>query len=105
MTVSVRSGSRFLWAFVGGVVTQAALFGVGYMFENASPVVLWNVFLASLLAGPMPIVGYGSNGAPIGEPTEVHYYWVFGGILLGVILYSVISYFFLGWLARRRGSR
>ena len=60
--------------------------------DVASRWLLWNIWLGTLLAGPMPQVGHGADGSPIFEPTTIHVVMGFVGLALGVAAYSFLVY-------------
>ena len=77
---------------ITGVVTWIAL-SIGN--EKISTVLLWNVVILVRLAGRGPLLGYDAEGNPMHEGTPVHLLAGVFGLLLGIPIYSVVSYFVL----------
>jgi hypothetical protein len=66
----------------------------------------WGLIDAYLvyLVGPGPILGYDEQGNPTYEGTPVHVIAGFIGLLLGVPIYSMISYYVLWAIMRLRSE-
>lgn len=86
-----------------GLLMQAFAFYLVFMTqtEAAARWLLWNVSIALLVAGPMPVVGQGRDG-PISEPTAAHVGMAGAGIILGIAAYSVLIFAALGASGARR---
>lgn len=83
------------WGLVSGIGIQALLaWIVAHMRSDTfASVLLWNVWLLGLLAGPGPVIGHDSSGRPLHEGTPIHVLMAFIGLAFGVAVYSVISHF------------
>lgn len=68
--------------------------------KKVSGALMWQAAIPVYLVGPGPLLGYDEQGNPKYEGTPVHVLAGLAGLLLGVPIYSAISYFVL-----RAGTR
>jgi hypothetical protein len=89
-----------------GILTTAALTWAAFSIEDerVSRVLLWQLKPVMYLAGTGPLLGYDAQGNPMYEGTPVHLIFGFLGLLLGVPIYSVLSFAVL-WVLRRARSK
>ena len=86
-----------------GIVITVVLTATAFSLSiEAGRVILWQVTLLSILIGPGPLIGHDAQGNPEYEGTPVHMLAFFVGILLGVPIYSLLSYVVLRRLGKRR---
>ncbi len=78
------------------VIAVAAALALSYLQFWAAMkylrTILWQVDLMHWLVGPGPILGYDASGKPQYEGTPVHMVAAVLGLIIGIILYAVISY-------------
>jgi hypothetical protein len=72
--------------------------------DKVSRVLLWHAAIPVYLVGPGPLLGYDEQGNPMYEGTPVHMLAGFVGLLLGVPIYSAVSYFVLRAITRSRSK-
>jgi hypothetical protein len=94
----------------GPLITAALTTAAFYIdSEPAYVVLLWQfqllVLLHNLVLGPGPLLGHDAQGQPIYEGTPVIFFVLFIGILIGVPIYSCLSYFVMTRWERRRRNR
>jgi hypothetical protein len=89
-----------------GIIITTGLTYAAFSIDNAnmSRILLWQVTLLTKLAGPGPLLGYDDQGNPMYEGTPVHMFAALFGILMGVPIYSTLSFIALSLLARRKRS-
>ena len=89
-----------------GILVTAALTWAAFSIEDErmSRVLLWQLKPMMYLAGPGPLLGYDAQGNPMYEGTPVHIIFGFLGLLLGVPIYSILSFVVL-WVLRRSRSK
>ena len=93
-------------SFLCGVVITAVLTWIAYSIGNdkVTLVLLWYAVIPVYLVGPGPLLGYDEQGNPMHEATPVHLLAWFAGLLLGIPIYSVVSYFALRAITRSRSN-
>jgi len=107
----MTAAGRVALSFLCGVLLTAATTAAGMAVESrvVARVLMWQVMLLSLLhdalLGPGPVLYHDAQGRPVYEGTPVMFF-VFGlGVLMGVPIYTCLSYAVLGLRERRRRNR
>lgn len=94
---------RAALSVVCGVVITAALTLAAFSVENdnVSRALMWQASILVHLVGPGPVIGHDQQGNPLHEGTPVHMLAGVVGILLGIPIYSLLTYVALRPFARR----
>ncbi len=84
-----------VWSIVCGVIITVALIRASASIGNdrVSRVLLWQAAILVYLVGQGPLLAYDAQGEPIYEGSPVGMLAGFVGLLLGIPIYSVVSYF------------
>jgi hypothetical protein len=101
-----KSKAAFLSSIFGIFIT-IALTCAAFLLDNkyVFRALLWQVTLMAYLMGPGPILGYDEHGAPRYEGTPLHIVIFLLGLFIGPVIYSIIIYFVLRAVSKRRANQ
>ncbi len=97
----------FILSVLGGIVITIVLTLIGLSVENRTVVriVLWQDMFLAYLAGPGPLLFTDAQGKPHYEGTPIHMLIVPVGFLISIPIYSVVTFFLLRTLVRKKRAR